>query len=156
MVVWELWLKGQMRPALSRIPFRQGEEQMATEQQLRADYLRWVEANNSKDVDLLDRTADEFLARDYVQHHSAFADPMHGPEGVKRYVHAVFEHHPDFRITVEDLLVEGDKIAARWTIHRTHPETGKPQRMMNIQVMHCVEGKVAECWDLIGDWEDEG
>jgi hypothetical protein len=63
---------------------------------------------------------------------------------------------PIFRITVEDLLVKGDKIACRWTIHRAHPETGKPQRMVNIQILRSVGGKRAEAWELIGEWEDKG
>jgi predicted ester cyclase len=129
---------------------------MATEQQLRADYLRWIEAINSKDLDLMDRTTDELIARDYVWHHSVISDPQQGAEGVKRFVRRVLENTPDFRIAVEDLLVEGDKIASRWTIHRTHPETGKPQRMVNIQILCSVEGKLAEAWELIGEWEDEG
>lgn len=128
---------------------------MVTEQQLRVDYLRWIEAINSKDLGLIDRTTDELLAPDYVWHHPAVANPRQGPEGVKRFVRGVFESNPDFRITVEDLLAEGDKIASRWTIHRTHPETGKPQRLVNIQILRCVEGKLAESWELIGKWEDE-
>ena len=128
---------------------------MGAEQQLRADYLRWIEAINSKDLDLIDRTTDELIARDYVWHHSAIADPRQGREGVKRFVRGVLGI-PDFRITVEDLLAEGDKIASRWTIHRTHPDTGKPQRMVNIQILRCVEGKLAEAWELIGEWKDEG
>jgi predicted SnoaL-like aldol condensation-catalyzing enzyme len=91
-----------------------------------------------------------------VWHHPAAADPRQGPEGVKRFVRGVFKGHPDFRITVEDLLAEGDKSASCWTIHRTHPETGKPQRMVNIQILRCVEGKLAEAWELIEEWEDEG
>jgi len=42
---------------------------MVTEQQMRADYLRWIEAINSKDLDLIDRTTDELVAR--LEHHAA-------------------------------------------------------------------------------------
>jgi len=128
---------------------------MVTEQQARADYLHWIEVINSRDLDLIDRTTDELLAHDYVWHHPAVANPREGPEGVKRFIRRVFEGNPGFRITVEDLLAEGDKLAARWTIRRTHPQSGKPQRIANIQILRYAGGKFTESWELVGPWEDD-
>lgn len=127
---------------------------MASEEQLRANYRRWIEAINSKDLALIDRTCDEVLAEDFFWHHPAVSDPTQGPDVVKRFIRPVFQAHPDFRITIEDLMAEGDKLAARWTIHRTDPESGKPQRMVNIQMLHAVGAKFAESWELTGRWED--
>jgi hypothetical protein len=42
---------------------------MVNEQKVRENILRMIEAVNARDVDMIDRLADEFYAADYVYHH---------------------------------------------------------------------------------------
>ena len=54
---------------------------------------------------------DEVLAGDYVYHF-----PTHdikGPEGFKEFVTSMRRAFPDLHVTIEDLIAEGDKVAAR-------------------------------------------
>lgn len=54
---------------------------------------------------------DEVLASNYVYHF-----PTHdisGPEGFKEFVTMMRTAFPDLHVTIEDLIAEGDKVAAR-------------------------------------------
>jgi predicted ester cyclase len=62
---------------------------------------------------------------------------------------------PDLKITVEDLLVDGDKVVARVSYRGTHqgafmgiPPTGKQVTGMGINIFRIVNGKLVEHWGL--------
>jgi predicted ester cyclase len=62
---------------------------------------------------------------------------------------------PDLKITVEDLLVDGDKVVARVSYHGTHqgafmsiPPTGKQVTGMGINIFRIANGKLVEHWGL--------
>jgi predicted ester cyclase len=61
----------------------------------------------------LDR-ADEVVAADFVDH-APMPGQAPGLEGVKRKWVMYLDAIPDFRITIEDLVAEGDKLAVRRT-----------------------------------------
>ena len=59
-----------------------------------------------------------------------------------------YEAFPDLRVTVEDMLAEGDKVATRWTIRGTHqgelmgiPPTGKQVEASGITIHRVSGGK---------------
>jgi steroid delta-isomerase-like uncharacterized protein len=59
---------------------------------------------------------------------------------------------PDQRVTIEDVIAEGDQVAKRWTIHGTHngefmgmPATGKEFAITAITIYRLSRGEVAEC-----------
>jgi predicted ester cyclase len=56
---------------------------------------------------------------------------------------------PDFRITIEELIADGDKIVSRATMHGTnlgeffgHPPTGKPVLSGGIAIYAIRDGKI--------------
>ena len=60
---------------------------------------------------------------------------------------------PDVRFTVEDIIAEGDKIVARYTLHGSHQgdfmgiaPTGKQFTVTGIEIFRFVNGKVVEEW----------
>ncbi len=60
---------------------------------------------------------------------------------------------PDLRLTIIDLLVEGDKVAVRWILHGTdlggydnHLPTGKPIRMTGISMLRLENDSIMEEW----------
>lgn len=62
---------------------------------------------------------------------------------------------PDLKITVEDLLVDGDKVVARVSYRGTHqgafmgiPPTGKQVTGMGINIFRIANGKLVEHWGL--------
>src|ERR687893_664417 len=64
--------------------------------------------------------ADEIYAADFVDHDRAFSWEMHGPKEMKEYVGIFHSAFPDFRVTLEDQIAEGDKVVNRWTVRGTH------------------------------------
>ena len=70
------------------------------------------------------------------------------------------EAFPDIRLTVEDIMAEGDMVAARVAFRGTHrgefqgiPPTGNEVAFTSIEVNRVVDGKVEEHWvelDLFG------
>ena len=67
-------------------------------------------------------------------------------------LHAAFD---DFQITEEEMVVEGDTVATRWTasgVHRgefmgTGP-SGEPFRFTGTGFYRIVDGKIVEVWSL--------
>ncbi len=63
---------------------------------------------------------------------------------------AAFEH---LNVTVDDMVAEGDRVAARFTARGVHkgsfmglPPTGKPITMTGIEIFRIENGKIAELW----------
>jgi steroid delta-isomerase-like uncharacterized protein len=128
---------------------------MSTEEN-KAIVRRWFEEviNHLR----VDRSG-ELVTQDYVDH-GALPGQAPGLEGAKQkwamYIAAV----PDLHGTVEDMLAEGDEVAARWTAEGTHqgellgvPATGKRFRFTGISICRLAEGKMAEQfeqWDRLG------
>lgn len=96
-------------------------------------------------------TVDELVSSDFVAH-SASQD-IHGPAGMKRYVAALREAFPDLHMTIDDQILDGDKVVTRWTARGTHtgpyqgiPPTGRHGTMTGIDIDRIVDGKAVECW----------
>jgi steroid delta-isomerase-like uncharacterized protein len=63
--------------------------------------------------------ADELISPDYVDNVAGSGTPV-GPEGFKGAVNGVRDAFPDFVITINDMISEGDKVALVWTFIGTH------------------------------------
>lgn len=108
---------------------------------------------------------DEGYATDVVVH-SSMGQDVHGLESYKQLVSEEFTTFPDLHITIDDVIVEGDKVAARWTVTGTH--TGeregirpakKKVKMWAITIYRIVGGKVVEEWsryDTLGMMQQLG
>jgi steroid delta-isomerase-like uncharacterized protein len=97
--------------------------------------------------------ADEILADDYVDH-SPSHPYLSGPQNVRRAVGEWRSAFPDTCNTVNDMVAEGDRVAARWTTHATHrrefmgiPATGKHIALTNFGIFRLSGGKIVESWD---------
>jgi steroid delta-isomerase-like uncharacterized protein len=102
---------------------------------------------------------DEIVAPDY-RSHDAMAGEIHGVEGAKRLIMMLRTALPDMVITVEDMLVDGDQVAARWTGTGTHlgplgpiPPTGKSAIVTGIVIARFEDGKIVEEWQ---NWDALG
>jgi steroid delta-isomerase-like uncharacterized protein len=63
---------------------------------------------------------------------------------------AAFEH---LNVTVEEMVAEGDRVAARFTARGIHkgafmglPPTGKPITMTGMEIFRIEDGRIAELW----------
>ena len=96
---------------------------------------------------------DELLAHDYVYHMSGRPKPVTREEYVQfaRMFRTAF---PDGRMTIEDMIAEGDKVVTRYTSRGTHkgdymgiPATGKEVVSTGIVITRIAKGKIAEDWE---------
>lgn len=86
--------------------------------------------------------------------HLELADTLFTPtmiQRVQRVVGNIRKAFPDFHVTIEEQIAEGDKVVTRWTAHGTQlgqwgdfPPTGKPVTWKEIYIMRLVDGKIAE------------
>lgn len=115
----------------------------------KALFLRFYEdAWNTGDTALID----EVLAPDFVNHELANVTPPHR-ELYKRAIRETKAAFPDFTVTVEDMIAEGERLAARWHATGTHtgevpgqPPTGKRVQLRGMTMVRIADGRIAEFW----------
>lgn len=95
--------------------------------------------------------AKELLAPNFVLHVPLPAAP--GIQGISDVVTACREAFEHLNVTVEDMVAEDDRVAARFTARGVHkgafmglPATGKPIIMTGIEIFRIENGRIAELW----------
>jgi steroid delta-isomerase-like uncharacterized protein len=80
-----------------------------------------------------EQLADELISPDAIFHVPGRSEPVRGPGGYLAIIGMMRGGFPDIQWTLEDMIAEGDKVAARFTMRGTHrgtffgvPATGKP------------------------------
>ncbi|MEV0069654.1 ester cyclase [Amycolatopsis sp. NPDC050768] len=109
----------------------------------------YAELFNGHNFDLID----ELLTPDAVNHGPSDKSAREAVVGAGKIVQASFS---DAVLHVDDILVDGDKAAVRWTMTGTHdgdflgnPSTGKAIRMRAAVVFGLREGRIAELWPML-------
>lgn len=95
--------------------------------------------------------ADELVAENF-RHHAPFPTPQ-GREGFKQFLTQFRQAFPDSTSTTEDVVVDGDKVAVRYTARGTHqgefmdvPATGNKITVQGISIYRVADGKVTDEW----------
>jgi serine phosphatase RsbU (regulator of sigma subunit) len=97
---------------------------------------------------------DEIFER-YIAHQPDGSTLVRGPEDVKRFQEEFHSAFPNFHISIEDQIAEGDKVVSRYTIRGIHQRafrdmapTGKQIELKGVTIFRFSdEGKVVETWD---------
>src|SRR5438874_1835366 len=102
---------------------------------------------------------EEVFAADVIDHYPAPGQPA-GRDGVVALNVGFRRAFPDMRMTVDDVIAEGDRIAWRWTAQGTHqgelmgiPATGKPATVHGVSVDRFMDDRIVERWlnlDMLG------
>lgn len=116
----------------------------------RALIAKYVQFKNEKNANQLS----EIYADGYVENSGRNASGM---EALALNWKQQFQAIPDLKVTLEDAVVEGNKVVARMTYSGTHtvpffggiPATGKPFKFGTIDIWRVQEGKLAEHWDQV-------
>ena len=104
------------------------------------------------------QVADEIYAPDFRNH------GLHQSVDLKTdqdAVHAEKKAFPDLRMSVQEMVAEGDKVAVLWTFSGTHtgsgyeglPATGTPVELRGITIWRIVDGRIKEEWS---SWSETG
>ena len=77
---------------------------------------------------------------------------IHGCDAVKKLIAAIRSVIPDLRLSIDEAIVEGEKVALRWTARGTQkgnwvkhvPATGKRVEWSGISIYRISDGRIAE------------
>jgi steroid delta-isomerase-like uncharacterized protein len=120
---------------------------MSTEEN-KASYRRFMEEMvNNKQLNRVE----ECIAADMVEHTPGLSS---GATGLRQDFEGFFSAFPDMQVTIDDLVAEGDKVAARYSWTGTHqgvfndiPATGKQVIVTGLDLWRLREGKCIEHWN---------
>jgi serine phosphatase RsbU (regulator of sigma subunit) len=124
---------------------------VSTEEENKAIFRRYIEEVwNQTNLELVDEIFDR-----YISHQPDGPTLERGPEDVKHFVGEFRSAFPDFRISIDEQIAEGDKVMVHATIRGTHQRefrgmapTGKQIEERGFSVFRfSPEGKVVESWD---------
>ena len=112
-------------------------------------------------------TVDELFVPNYAHHDPGLPPELqHGRDAYKQLVTMFRTGFPDIKMTVEDLVAEGEEVVARWTWHGTNqgefqgmPPTGKQVTGSGISIHRIADRKIAEAWvnfDTLGTLQQLG
>ena len=97
----------------------------------------------------------EIFAPTFVGHHPGRPDWI-GPNEVRQAVNSIRTAFPDFSESIEDIIVDGNKVVTRFTASGTHrgvsrglAPTGRRVTIEEIGIFRIADGKIAEKWGLI-------
>jgi predicted ester cyclase len=106
---------------------------------------------NERRTDLFE----EFLIQ-YYQIHGAGIAP--GLEAAKEWFAMIGAAFPDMKLTVEDMIGEGDKVVVRGAFSGTHqgelfgiPATGKKVAQTTLIIFRLAKGEIVEGWYAAND-----
>lgn len=119
------------------------------------NWLRYLEAWNQRDYELTDRLSEEYVPADITYHFPGsfdFGELIN--LGQKEFVRAITSQNPDFHISVNDALVDGDKMILRGTMLLNHATTGAVESVVFMEISRVAEGKMIEGWGVFvpGKW----
>ncbi len=96
---------------------------------------------------------DQYVAPTYAWHGPGME--LSGPAEVKELINTYRMAFPDIRMTFEDQIAEGDKVASRWTVRGTHqgelmgnPPTNKSLDMKGMVITRLANGQIVEEWEV--------
>jgi steroid delta-isomerase-like uncharacterized protein len=101
-------------------------------------------------------TVYRFMTAESVIHHAdESGKDIRGPEEFLVFFHRLRGAFPDQRVTVDEVIGSGDKMACRITVTATHTgdhlgfaATGRTIRIPGMSVAHLRDGKLVEAWNM--------
>ena len=126
-------------------------EQGITEEEAKALLDRALEIWNNGNLALVE----DVFAPEIVARTSTFPEDIVGLEGIKSWVTFARTAFPDLNMTFDEVIVKGDKIAARFTFTGTNtgalsmpygelPPTGKKVQFSGLGIDRVQNGKITE------------
>jgi predicted ester cyclase len=110
---------------------------------------------DARDPDVVD----DFFAPGFVSHNNPPGFPP-GVEGVKRFFTMFRDAFPDVEVEIDEIVVEGDRVAVATTFTGTHQgelmgvaPTGRRVSVTGIDIVRVADGKIVEhrgLTDIVG------
>jgi steroid delta-isomerase-like uncharacterized protein len=119
----------------------------------KASVRRWIDAFNQKNLAVFD----ELSAPNWIYHDPGFPN-VRTLKDYKQWCTETRSAFPDFHVTIEDMIAEGDKVVVRQTLRGTNtgnivtpmplPATGKQVTASAITIIRFAGDKGVEVWNL--------
>ena len=99
---------------------------------------------------------DKYHTADFINHDPNLPQ-VRSLEEYKQWIGALRTAYPlpGYRVIIDDIIAEGDRVVIRWTCE----STGKEAIFTGATVYRFVGGKIAECWwiyDMLGALQQVG
>ncbi len=100
----------------------------------------------------------ELLTEDFVEHQNDGPGSPTGVDAVTAKIRTLRTACPDFSLTIEDIVAEGDRVWARLRGRGTNtgpfigPPTGKEMSIDVIDICRFRDGRIAEHWGSLIAW----
>ena len=121
----------------------------------KAAFLRFHDAANTGDIEVISKAIDEFVVPDAVVRTPLPIDAT-GADALKQIWAMLLRIYPDIHLTVEDLIAEGDKVVGRTTVTGTHQgefmgvaATGNSVSYNEMFMFRFADGRVVETWGVV-------
>lgn len=92
----------------------------------------------------------ELLSADFVDSTPGAPEDVRGPEVIRRSQQRAREVFPEIQYKVDDLIAEGDKVVARYTVRAATAASelapSKKVEVTGITIFRIGEGKIREAW----------
>jgi predicted ester cyclase len=118
-------------------------------QENKAVYRRWIDAFNDRDK----RAEADARAPGYVAHAPGVPEPLNSDAWADFIFNVFAGAFPDLRLTIEEIGVGDDTVAARIAFRGTHrgefqglPPTDREVAFTSVELNRMENGKVAEHW----------
>ena len=138
------------------------EDQVFTEEEAKVFLNRFMETVMNADTSLVG----EMLHPDCVLRYPLLPEPIKGIDGYKAFIKTVPITFSEFKATIEEVNVKGDKIWCRYTMTGVNtgplgeiPATGKEFQVTGMAITRIVDGKIIEddtYWNVLGFYQQLG
>jgi len=132
--------------------------------EIKALERRFVEELNKGKMTAM--AAIEKLCATDIVNHGGTGEVTRGLKGFKQSMSEFYSGFPDIHFTIDDMVVEGDKVAVRFTFSGKHkgefmgiPPTNKKVTIWGIYIDRIAGGKFVESWtryDTLGFMQQLG
>jgi predicted ester cyclase len=109
-------------------------------EELKALERRFYELANTGNL----KAVSELFASNCIMHSGSGRDFT--VEEYGKYMVEQLKIRPDSHFTVHDIIAEGDKVAARWTLTFTHLPTNRRVTLWGMDLERVADGKIVESW----------
>jgi ketosteroid isomerase-like protein len=89
---------------------------------------------------------DQVIGPDFVDRTPGSTAGIQGPAVIRESQRRARELFQDIRYTVDDVVAEGDRVAARYTVRATQKGGGKAIEVIGITLFRLAAGKIREAW----------
>jgi predicted ester cyclase len=107
-----------------------------------------METLSTRNMSLIEPLVDQIFSPDFVVHDKIPSGNAINPEKVKKHFRDGLMKTPDWLLTVEDLIAEGDKVVLRLMMQGTDASTGKPVTSLTHAIYRFKGGMIAELWSV--------